>query len=410
MIEGCLPGCPVYPAWLRIFLQILTPPTPPQTLHAHTALGLALGAKPAIKKTHAMSVLATDQPAESNSAARKRLRAARPAPPTSFRASKDPLLESSSARVTKKQRSANPDYDDAYRNLLERTEGQARSQAFHRQEARKRRAQGKTRNGLIAPPIFVDMGVSPSIAAAVSAGATLSSVGEFVDSLCAGLEKEQREEEDEKGQVKKEGRRRRNGPGGKHGMGDEEVVARGPKKHNPFASLGSCDEDDEDEQEGNSPGVVFQPSVLQPSCVLSSQSQPLDQDTTGSLGEAPPKPGGETGDKASWRGQNIENDWSSLSMEALSSSLLDVGTLPMKPLSISPVDNHERKRENNDLFTSATSEAQPPLPIFVHSPVTASKDNVEREGTNVLPVISEGGNGEGHQVSTHVTIEDFHDL
>lgn len=362
-------------------------------------------------------MLATDQPAESNSASRKRLRGARPAPPTSSGAGKDPPLESSSARVGKKQRPANPEYDDAYHNLLERTQGHARSQAFHRQEAWKRRAQGKTRNGLIASPVFVNIGVTPTVAAAVSAGAAISSVGEFVRSICAGLDKGQGEEEEEGGQVKeKKGRRRRNGPGGKQDMDDDEVVARGFKKHNPFAALGSYDEDDEDEREGNSPGVVFQPSVLRPSTVLSSQSEPLDQDTTGTLGEVPTKQGGKDEDKVPGGGQKIEDDWNSLSsMAALSSSLLDVGTLQKKPLSISSIDEHEEiERGNNDLSTSATSEVLPPLPIFVPSPVTVadSKGNVKRDGTNALPVVAGGGNAAGDKVSTGAKTEeeDFHDL
>lgn len=276
----------------------------------HTALGLALGAKPAIKKTHAMSMLATDQPGETNSAARKRLRGARAAPPAVDGA---PPLETSSARGGKKQRPPNPDYDDAYRNLLERTQGQARSQAFHRQDAQKRRAQGKTRDGLIAPPTFVNMGGAPAVAAAALAGAPTSSVGEFVQSLCAGLEDGQGEEE--AGQKKEEeGRTRRSGPGGKEDMDDDEAVASGPKKHNPFAALGS---DDEGDEEAESPAVIFQPSVLRP--------PPLG------------------------------------SMAALSSSLLDVDTL-----------QQPHHRENDDSSASTTSKKLPPLPIFVPLPVTVT--------------------------------------
>jgi len=367
----------------------------------YTALGLALGAKPAIKKTHAMSMLATDQPAESNTAARKRLRGARAAPPASTGADGAPPLESSSARAGKKQRPANPDNDDAYRNLLERTQGQARSQAFHRQDAQKRRAQGKTRDGLIAPPTFVNMGGAPAVAAAALAGAPTSSVGEFVKSLCAGLEDGQ---EEEAGQMQEEGRRRRSGPGGKEELEDDEVVTSGPK-HNPFAALGSDDEDDEEERKGlSSPGVVFQPSVLRPPPVLSSQSQALDQANTGAVELAPTTQGGEGEGNGSGGGQEKEDAGNSLSsMAALSSSLLDVDAL-QQPQSVSSIDKHEEKERGND---DSSTPTLPPLPIFVPLPVTVTehKGNVGGDGTKASPVIGEGG-----EVSADAKTEDHQNL
>ena len=365
----------------------------PASTKIHTALGLALGAKPAIKKTHAMSMLATDQPAESNSAARKRLRGARAAPPASTGADGAPPLESSSARVGKKQRPANPDYDDAYRNLLERTQGQARSQAFHRQDAQKRRAQGKTRDGLIVPPTFVNMGGAPAVAAAALAGAPTSSVGEFVNSLCAGLE--DGHEEEEAGQKEEEGRRRRSGAGSKEELDDDEVVTSGPK-HNPFAALGSDDEDDEEERKGqSSPGVVFQPSVLRP--------QALDQANTGAAEEAPTTQGGEGQGNGSGGSREKEDAWNSLSsMAALSSSLLDVDA-SQQLQSVSSVDKHEEKERGND---DSSTPTLPPLPIFVPLPVTATepKGNMGGDGGG------EGGNDAVGEVSADAKEADFQDL
>lgn len=338
-------------------------------------------------------MLATDQPAESNTAARKRLRGARPAPPVVDGAAP---LESSSARAGKKQRAANPDYDDAYRNLLERTQGQARSQVFHRQDAQKRRAQGKTRDGLIASPTFVNMGGAPAVAAAALAGAATSSVGEFVKSLCAGLEEGQEGAEEEAGQKEMEGRGRSSGPGGKEDMDDDEVVGSIPKKHNPFAVLGSDDEDDEEERKGQSPGVVFQPSVLRPPPVLSSQSQALDQASTGAVEEAPTTQGGEGEDNGTGEGQEKEDSWNSLSsMAALSSSLLDVDSL-QQPLPVSSIDKYEEKEKGND--NSSTSLP----PLFVPLPVTVSEPKVVgEEGSNAAA--GEGGRNAAEEA-------DFQDL
>lgn len=352
-----------------------------------TALGRSLHATPS-KKTPTLSTLPC-VPLVSASMApiRKRGRgSSAPSPPSSLSHLAPHPSRGKPSNRQKAPRS-NPEFDEAYRNLLERRQGESRSRAFHQAEARRRRARGRGREGLIAPPTFVNARNSSTRTPSALAGTTVESVQDFVESLF-----QPDEEECEEKEGRGEPRPKRRKLQCQLGRGKEDESTPVITSRNAFAALG-----EEEEGEGQAPGVVFLPTLLPPP--VPSPSLPV-ADPGGPA--SPPKeaPSSGAGGAGLARDGEPAAD-AALSMVSVGSSLSALDrpeAEPSPPLTPPPPADSdvggERPLESLPVILPATFLPPVPLPGGISKDAAGQglgKESVDR-GTGKLPP---GGGGEG---------------
>lgn len=353
----------------------------------HTALGRSLHATPS-KKTPTPSTLPC-VPLVSASMApiRKRGRgSSAPSPPSSLsHLAPHPSRGKPSSR--QKAPRSNPEFDEAYRNLLERRQGESRSRAFHQAEARRRRARGRGREGLIAPPTFVNARISSTRTPYALAGTTVESVQDFVENLFRP-EEEECEEKEGRG----EPRPKRRKVQCQLGRGKEDESTPVITSRNAFAALG-----EEEEGEGQAPGVVFLPTLLPPPVPSPSL---LVADPSGPA--SPPKeaPSSDAGGAGLARNGEPAVD-AALSMVSVGSSLSALArpeAEPSPPLTPPPPAcsdvGGERPLESLPVILPATFLPPVPLPGSISRDAAGQglrRESVDR-GTSQLPP---GGGKEG---------------